>query len=572
MFWIRPIVVTLACALLIVPTSLVENRDTRASAIQVSEMTPPISPVVLSHFPRPAGFFRTLVSLNVTVHGDSGPIDGATVNASNPVNGWYTLNNTTTNGVTTMMVEPTPSLVVAASQLVNANETLTGQVILNATSYGLPVNVTVDVTRPEVPPLKVSLESTNGTCPWNGHTRMLPIASGGVGAYNFTWMINGVANRSGPYYNLTVGPSGVTIAVTVLSSGKWFGQQEAPPPVTSPQIHVQGTCGFNVSLNPAASGMPSPIGFSWSGNASHGYVMSSDGVDTLFTDVGDNSNESVWATLPSWVSELAYSAGYVPPWQEVLIGEGNVTNETGVVLQPQQSGMIVAELPSQIVDCMSGGKIVFGLSPMATKAVAADLITLVYADLGVLDPIEHIDPDHGFVAEIVQAEILSLSEQGVLSLLDSDLQSGQLSEVLQSLFTVVFAIAEGVLDLPSVIWGAGYDYLTNFLHLGSGDAWREIAEGIGRIASAAVATESDAVGYGLVGAQWASLVEAGFIAPTNETVDVPEFSCNGIAIGPISVGVGPYPWLSIPLILILASVLVGVVVFALKDRKDDEGT
>lgn len=565
-----PPLAILMITLLLVPTYLLEEGSDRTSTTQASEPVPSTSQVVPHAF-KSARLASAFVSVNVTVLGETGPIAGATVNASNPTTGWYALNNTTSNGTTTIMVESAASLIVVAYDRVSNDEILTNQLTLNATASGLPGNVTIEISRPEIPALKVSLVSTNGTCPWNGYTTLLPIASGGVGGYNFTWDIDGVTNGFGPYYNLSVRPPGVSVAVTVLSSGEWYGQYETLPPVTSPVTQIEGTCGFSVGLKSDSSNGSSALSFSWSGNLSSGYVVSSGGIDTLYTDVSDNSADEVSINLPSWASELATSAGYVPPWEEVLIGDGNLTNETGVVLQPQQSGRLVAELPSQVVDCVSGGRLLFALSPSASKAVAADLITLVYADLGVLDPIEQIDPDHGFMAEIIQSEILSLSEQGVLSTLESDLQSGPLSDVLQSLFTVSLAIVNGLLDLPSIIWGAGYNYLTNFLDVGSGDAWMSISEGIGRVAAAAIATQSEVFGYGMLGLQWTSLVQAGFISPVHETASIPEFSCNGSGAGGFIGGERYSPfWLTPPYVyLLILAVVVAIVAIAARRREED---
>ena len=485
------------------------------------------------------------VNLTVAVVDSNGyPVQNADVNVSIPSTGWSSSNATNGSGDVAFSVPQATTLIVEASYIpMGSAQSLVAQQTVQS-DIG---NVRLQPTEAAIPTLHVSLSSSNGTCPMSGFTRLTAMPSGGVGHYNFTWIIDDTTDGIGPVYNLTLSSQPVQVSLSVNSTGMWYGSPKSMSATLEPTVTIERDCGTNITLG--KDNGTGPIQFAWSGQTGGGYLINGSTSQTLLTDVTNSNSGMPWASSPSWFQNLVNSSGYVPPWWGITVQDRNWVNETGTILQPSQSGLLDAALAPGTLKCEVGGNLSLVLATNGLNATAADLITLAYADLGVLDPLQQIDPDgyHGLLAELLQSEILSLSEQGVLSLLGQGLEPNTPPAILQDLYIVLMTLVMGLADLPITLLGTGYDYLVNSDHMDSTTAGTDLAQAIAAIDPLSLVSSAPLI-YGELAFQWTSLVAAQLIQPTSESVHVSPFQCAGVPPGGGGGGGGvtsqPLDWLA----------------------------
>jgi hypothetical protein len=194
--------------------------------------------------------------------------------------------------------------------------------------------------------------------------------------------------------------------------------------------------------------------------------------------------------------------GVVTPWWQLSITnpEGN-TAPLEWIVQPGQSSQMFAEFHStSLLHPSVGDRINISASPTGNLALAADLVTLAYETLGIIDPIQSVDKDPGFLAELIQTEAIGLAQQ----VTSAEIQDGFSGNSLGLDFLLNSAIPWVLSDattLPSILAGAGSIYLTQYLGIPFASFNKTLQSALLQIASDLASTAVSGFGYGTLAYQ-----------------------------------------------------------------------
>ena len=518
-----------------------------------------------------AGAVGELWNLSVTVDFNSSGIGGSTVNVTNLTDGRYAVGTTNTSGVYTASgLESGTYMIEATAQLPGISDRISGQEDLNlvpTSGTNHSDSITLALSTPQPKALTVQILSTNGTCPYTHRTLLYALVAGGLGngSYSYRWFVNGTSRGDQPTLSLPVESSGNDVNVTVSSQGRWLGTYSYVNTSTSPHFHLNGSgCGEPVRLGPMGEGSGGKVSLSWDGKA--GYVL----LVNRTSSVAIVANLTFAPSGPGWSNPpqnlTAFMGAMTPWWQLSITNPEGYTAPLDWIAEPSQSSQVIAEFNSTVLlHPRVGDKIDLSFSPTGNLALAADLVTLAYETLGVIDPIQTVDRDPGFMAELIQTEAIGLAQQLTLTELESGF-SGNLLDLESLLNTAIPWVLSDVATLPLLLEGVGSVYLTQYLRIPFSSFNATMVSAINTIGSDLASTGISGFGYGTLAYQSGLFVGAldsnTTLAPFNITsIDYQnstscQDSCGGGGGGFISSSSQNWSFILVAILILLAIVAI----------------